>query len=203
MILILFMALFLSFSRGAWGAMLFGLGVYWALGLHRQTWWRLSLVILAAVVLAVIVIVVILQTQALSGFLESRLQLATYDSLRFARQLEGLQIGLTNILGQGPGRLGRAHSLYAREFAGLGILGLVTISGFLFASSGSMVVLARRDNTPVWGLSPAVLAASLLAVMFQSFVIDTIHWRHFWLLLALAAVVHRAGATSGSIENAA
>ncbi len=33
-----------------------------------------------------------------------------------------------------------------------------------------------------------VIFASLIGLAFNSFFVDTLHWRHFWLLLALAWV---------------
>jgi hypothetical protein len=47
------------------------------------------------------------------------------------------------------------------------------------------VLLSQWAPTPVQRSIFALVAAALCGTMLNSFTIDTIHWRHFWLLLAL------------------
>lgn len=120
--------------------------------------------------------------------LEGRTGLQSYDAYRFNAHLLGIQAALAHPLGVGPGRFLEvigydAHSLYVRALTENGWLGLISLLGWLLATAGG---LWRRREASEGPISPATLLAILGGLAVQSLVIDTIHWRHLWLLCGLA-----------------
>ena len=91
-------------------------------------------------------------------------------------------------LGIGAGQTERVldystHSLYIRVLTESGLLGF-----FSFLSLVILTVLrSLRDNFRISTATPyaAIVTDSLAGVLFNIFFIDTLHWRHIWLLLAL------------------
>jgi hypothetical protein len=191
---------FLSGSRAAWGNLAISMLIYFALTMRRpggeisgvvrrRILPRYAIVLLVVFMLAA----VFFFNQEMAGFMRQfwaeRARFQSYDADRFAHQRAGVMIGLTHLFGLGPGSWGNAHSLYARTFAEHGIFGLF----FLLAFIGRVCIRNWRCawNGPqkVYGLSTAMLFAVTIGHLLNSFVIDTIHWRHFWLILALSAAV--------------
>lgn len=118
------------------------------------------------------------------------LSLHSYDSSRFANQLVAVQAGLHNPFGVGPGQyhlkygLG-THSLYLRVFAEQGWFGFLSLAGLIGAVLAYLVRTARFSVDPTRRSIGIVVLASLVAILANSFFIDTLHWRHLWLLLGL------------------
>lgn len=77
-----------------------------------------------------------------------------------------------------------AHGLFIRVLVENGLLGLVVLLTILYLTLREL--FHRCDN----GLA-IVIGCSLVGIMVQSLVIDTIHWRHFYLLIGLAALLTR------------
>ena len=97
-----------------------------------------------------------------------------------------------NPLGVGPGRSDDAfglepHNLYLHSLteggwlAGLGLLAFLS-----WNMIKGMVAVSRK-----WQLRPqaTVILACTVGTLLQSFFIDSTHWRHLWLLLALLCAV--------------
>jgi hypothetical protein len=82
-----------------------------------------------------------------------------------------------------------AHSLYARTLAEHGVPGLAALSLFILILLIGTCFRALQEITRPYGLSAKVVAACMAGLALNSAVIDTIHWRHFWLVLALAWVI--------------
>jgi O-antigen ligase len=119
-----------------------------------------------------------------------RTGLQAYDADRFANFIAALRLGLNNPLGVGPGQsfltLDYAtHNLYLRTFSENGVIGFLTFSAFALATLVRSLVLARKAANPIQRSLFALVAAALCGTLLNSFAIDTLHWRHFWLLLAL------------------
>lgn len=129
---------------------------------------------------------------AVEDFIDQRARTQLYDMSRFARQLEGLHAGLSHPLGVGPGMWSSAHSLYVRTFAEHGILGLGTLLFVIVLLLKRTLSTALREAVKPYGLSARVVFACLVGTLANSVVIDTVHWRHFWLLVALAWVLTTA-----------
>lgn len=122
-------------------------------------------------------------------FLESRSHLETYDQQRFSTQGAALQRASEHILGHGPGQTDAgfvysAHSLYARVAYEQGYIGEALLIAVLGATMFAAVGLAA-SNRDLHGLGSATLLASWLGMLANSFFVDTLHWRHLWIVAAL------------------
>ena len=120
-----------------------------------------------------------------------RFGMQSYDTLRFAIQRQALSTALEHPFGLGPGSTERtfsvaAHSTYIRALVENGVLGFLSLVGFMLVSAGRATWLAVCAPTLVDRLRYAVIAATLCAMFGEAAVIDTVHWRHFWLFLAFA-----------------
>lgn len=188
-IVILSAAVFLSFSRGAWGNLGLSLFVYFILNIKEMSLKKAVGLLLLAMV-ALLALVTVIDRLGLLEFLRWRASpFQSYDSLRFARQVAGIEAGLTHPFGIGPAMLFHAHSLYARTFAEYGILGFISFFSCVFILFIRTFLHALRETGKPSGLSAKVLFACFAGILLNSFVIDTLHWRHFWLILALSWVV--------------
>jgi O-antigen ligase len=126
----------------------------------------------------------------ISEVLLYRAEMQAYDADRFANFIAALRLGLNNPLGVGPGQsfltLDYAtHNLYLRTFSENGVIGFLTFSAFALAALIRSVVLSQKAANLVQRSLFAVVAAALCGALLNSFTIDTLHWRHLWLLLAL------------------
>jgi len=179
------LAIVLSFSRAAFINLVVSLAVYLVLNLRelspRRLGWLLGLAVLVVGALAGT-----LSLLGLTEFLWGRASLQPYDTDRFSTHARGIEIGLSHLLGIGPGMLERAHSLYVRTFAEYGVFGA------LFLYSAIALVLARvlgcaiRESATPAGPLASVVGACLVGMLVNSLVIDTLHWRQFWFVWALA-----------------
>jgi len=118
-----------------------------------------------------------------------RSELQSYDADRFANFHAALQLGINNPLGVGPVQsfllLDYAtHNVYLRVFSENGILGFVSFTLFLFVTLVRTLLLSQRSADRSQRDLFALVSAALCGTMLNSFTIDTLHWRHFWLLLA-------------------
>ena len=133
-----------------------------------------------------------LATVRLTGstdYLSQRTQLQQYDDQRFGAQLYGIEQSMRYPLGIGPGQfevLGpiAAHSLYVRALAEHGLFGLLTLLALLLTTLGLAArnALAARNT---YGIGSAALLAAWCGLLANSFFIDSLHWRHLWLVAAL------------------
>lgn len=117
-----------------------------------------------------------------------RYALQPYDGTRFSNQLVALQVAFSNPFGQGGGSSEQLlsfspHQTYIRVLLENGILGLCAYLSFL-------VLTIKRLYFSMSFLSP-VLLQLVISLMLMNLVIDTLHWRHGWLLLAMAWAVGR------------
>jgi O-antigen ligase len=144
--------------------------------------------LLVTIVGAVAIAGAVLATGSL-GFLEERAKLQNYDTSRFAAQSRGLSTGLEHPLGVGPGQFDvvspvSSHSLYVRSLSEQGLFGLFTIIALIVATMtlAALNVIRGRDT---YGISSAALLAAWCGLVANSFVVDTLHWRHLWLVAGL------------------
>jgi len=126
----------------------------------------------------------------ISEVLAYRTEMQAYDADRFVNFIAALRLGLSNPLGVGPGQsfltLDYAtHNLYLRTFAENGVLGFLTFTAFALATLIRSLLLSRKAANLIQRSLFALVAAALCGSLLNSFTIDTLHWRHFWLLLAL------------------
>ena len=186
-----------SYSRAAWLNLAVAVGVLTLLGARGPGGARRTLRLAAAGILAAAVAVALVQVTGSADFLDDRAGLQAYDVERFSAQQTGVDLALEHPLGIGPGQFDvlvpvSAHSLYVRVLAEQGILGLAV----LLALVGGTLAFAARTalrRLDLHGLSSLALLAAWCGALVNSLVVDTLHWRHLWLLAALIwanAMVH-------------
>lgn len=188
--------IFLSFSRGAWGLMaLSAMLLTGALFLHSESnRFRLRLIVLAlvALTLMMLALVVLLQIPAVAELFSARAQLVQeYDGSRlgrFARFGIGFGMALENPLGIGPLNFGRdlgedTHNMLlkaALDYSWLGFAAYLTLILWTLAS-GFRILFRDRPWQPYLLIAYVVFFGHVVL----GTVIDTNHWRHFYLLLGM------------------
>ena len=196
---------FASFSRGAWANLGVSFLIYSLLtvlaarGKNRSR----SVLILSSLFLGSLLLMgtFVLWKDLERSFVSRSALLQSYDTRRIGRQLSGIEVGLSRLSGVGPGRWAHAHSLYVRTLAEQGVLGLFPLLLLLLVLLKNIFRTALQETDKRYGLSAKVPAASLVGLLVSSFAVDTIHWRHFWLILAMAWVVSTAEATAPPLAS--
>ncbi|WP_019415899.1 O-antigen ligase [Paenisporosarcina sp. TG20] len=188
-LLILLTAILVSFSRAAWGNWFLSFFIYF-LFTKKEVLQRKFKTTVTLGVLCIPVLIWLAQSQLVERLFQSRLKLQGYDESRFDTQKIALLTGLRNPFGIGPGQSEYTfqmspHSLYARILTENGILSILLFVFILFISMNKAFQSYKQsiDDSAAYFL---VICASLVGLSFNSFFIDTLHWRHFWLVLALA-----------------
>ena len=72
-----------------------------------------------------------------------------------------------------------------------GIVGFAALALFLLFSLGRSMRRAVTARNPRSHMLFSFTAACIAGYLVNSAVIDTVHWRHVWLFLALAWTSHR------------
>ena len=194
---LLSMGALLSFSRGAWAAIAIALIIYLYLTFvtSRRNSLRLKIILLCmfgAVFLSLFVSIA-MQFDAISGLLSERASLdQSYDQGpegRFGGQKKARDLIIINPLGIGAQNFGRihhieeAHNVYLSMFLNAGWIGGLA---YLFIVLISIILGLRHAlyKTSTQGIFIVILAA-FTAIAAEGIIIDTDHWRHFFVLLAL------------------
>lgn len=195
-ILILSLAIFLSFSRAAWGLFLFSTValVFVMLLKERTTAFRLKILVLslAAVIAMVTALLVALQFEKVQALFETRTQLVQeYDGGhlgRFARHRLGFEMAMERPLGIGPMMFGKIfpedeHNIWLKSLMAYGWIGFVSYVALIIWTLciGFRYLLRDRPWQPYLMVGWIVLVGHVLV----GNVIDTDHWRHFFLLLGI------------------
>ncbi len=203
---ILLFGLLLSFSRGAWFHFVVSCLVMLALTFVTAPSSRARLRILALTATAIVVVALLfaflMSFNSIAQMFKERAQLLqSYDVGQGGRFLLQ-ELALGSVLqfpgGMGPFEFARVHGLqqhnvYLQAFLVYGWLGAMAYLLLLF----STVLIGLRTAlicTP-WQPYLITAVAAFVGEMAEGFVIDTDHWRHFYLLLGmvwgLAAVTIR------------
>nr|WP_245247868.1 O-antigen ligase family protein [Tianweitania sediminis] len=195
-LLVLVTGIFLSFSRGAWG--LFGAAsILLVAGLFLQSSsgrFRLRVVamtVCAGVFLAVVILVA-LQLPGVGELFSTRAQLVQdYDGARlgrFARYGYGFAMALENPWGIGPLVFGTlfgedTHNIWLKALMDYGWIGFAAYLLLIVWTLAAGFRILFRDRP--W--QPYLLCAYVVLIghIALGTVIDTDHWRHFYLLLGL------------------
>jgi O-antigen ligase len=132
-----------------------------------------------------------------AGFLQERARLQAYDSQRFGAQRGGLELAAEHPLGVGPGQFEiampvSAHSLYVRVLAEQGVLGLAVLVTLVTLTLALAIgnALAGRD---AHGVGSAAALGAWCGLLANSAFVDTLHWRHLWMVAALIWVAALTG----------
>ncbi|MGE0231263.1 MAG: O-antigen ligase family protein [Flavobacteriaceae bacterium] len=196
-------AIFLSFSRGAWGNLVFaGLVMsfmMWNGEHHASTRLRIVAAGVMGVLGLVLLIAVALSVDELRGILLERASLSqSYDlgeTGRFGNQLRSLPELAARPLGYGPLQFRNhwpedPHNVYVNAFASYGWLGGIAYFGLIIATLG--VGWKLRRVSPALKRHVYAFWPPLLAVIIQGAQIDTDHWRHFYLMLGVIWGIYAA-----------
>lgn len=186
----------LSFSRGAWISLALSLAVVGVASLaharRRDDFRRLLMIVFAAPVLLVAGAIAVTQVEPIAVLLEQRASLdQSYDQGpegRFGGQAKAWSLILDNPQGIGTHTFRERHH---HEEAHNVYLSMALSSGWLggFAYLGVVLLTLAAGLRDAWlgrdrsGLQ-LVVTASFAGLAFEGAVIDTDHWRHFFLLQA-------------------
>ncbi|GGK19048.1 O-antigen ligase family protein [Salinarimonas ramus] len=187
---------FLSFSRGAWGHAVVSLLMMTALTFLFAATPKIRMRILGLVALAPVVGVgalgAALSIEPIREMFEVRASLNQYYDVgptgRFGNHARSLPTLFEKPNGYGPRQFRYhwpedPHNVYINAFASYGWLGGIA---YLALTAATLVVgfttVAMRSS-----LQPVAIAvwSTLFVQMLQGFLIDTDHWRHYYLLLGL------------------
>jgi O-antigen ligase len=188
-----------SYSRAAWLDFVVGILVMGVVLALRRGGARRALVFAFAMTVAAVTLVVSIQVTGQLSFLKERAQYQTYDNQRFGAQSGGIQVGERHPIGVGPGQFElvepiSAHSTYVRALAEEGVLGFVVLVALLYGT----LLLALRNAVRGWdthGIGSTALLAAWAGILANSAFVDTLHWRHLWLV---AGLIWAAGAAQTS-----
>jgi O-antigen ligase len=188
----LVLGIIFAYSRAGWLNFVLGLVVMLAVLTARGSSGR-RIPALFAIVLALAAVGI--AAIALSGsedLLRERARTQRYDSNRFDAQRSGLRLAETHVLGVGPGQFEldspiSAHSIYVRVMAEQGPLGLAAL---LVLLGGTLVLAARNavQGRDAYGVGSAALLGAWCGLLANGAFVDTLHWRHLWLVAALVWV---------------
>lgn len=173
-----------SLSRAVWVSLVLSIGVYACL-LAREAP-RSAAIVLSVLLALAITAVFFLQSSQMAAFVSAHMRLQDYDMARFGNQYQGLIAGLSQPLGVGPAGWPNAHSLYVKTLAEHGLLGLVSLGMVIVGSIWPLIRRVAVMDGSRRALSAQVLLAILIGQLVNSVVIDSIHWRHLWVLLGIA-----------------
>ena len=189
LISILTVGIVFSFSRAAWLNFVVGVFVMFCVLALRRGGGRRAVTFIVAAVSATAVLFAALAVTSSFAFLSERARFQAYDVQRFGAQLSGVELATEYPLGIGPGQFEQvspisAHSTYVRALSEEGVLGLLVLLSLLLVTLGfaGRNAILGRDT---YGIGSAALLSAWCGVLANSVFIDTLHWRHFWLLAAL------------------
>lgn len=194
---LLFLAMLLSFSRGAWGNMIFAGGIFlvltWMTASSARQIARLTFAVSLIGVLAACVIAWALSSDLVSDLFAERFSLTqsydiSEDRGRFVIQEKAIQTIIDQPFGIGPSQWAEIagadpHNVYLNVFLAGGWLSGVAFIGLVL----STIILGVRSchvPTPFQGLQ-IVAVATFIAHAAEAFLVDIDNWRHVYLLMGL------------------
>lgn len=195
-LLVIALGVFLSFSRAAWALFLFSaIALVFILLLKERTGaFRLKILLLSltAVVVLVVAVVIALQFEQVRNlFLDRTTLVKEYDGGhlgRFARHRIGFLMMMERPLGIGPMVFSSIfpedeHNIWLKSLTTYGWLGFVSYVAMMAwtLAIGFRFLLRDRPWQPYLMIAWIVIVGHVII----GNVIDTDHWRHFYLLLGI------------------
>lgn len=193
---ILLFAVFLSFSRGAWFHFAVSCLITVALTMIGAPTLRARFRIFGLTAFSVTIVAVsvvgLLSFHSIGGMFEQRAHLIQYYDVgsggRFRLQEQALSVILNMFNGMGPFEFARVyglqqHNVYLQAFIVYGWIG--GMSYILLLLSTIWIALRTVLVRTPW--QPYLITAfgAFVGEVLEGFVIDTDHWRHFYLLLGM------------------
>jgi hypothetical protein len=186
----------LGFSRGSWLNFAVSLLLYFILRLLTQTSARLKRQLLlqagAVAMFSVLFIGWAINTNAIQSMIVTRTKVQSYDVAqqggRFSRQLAVIDRALVTPIGIGAGQSGQnfgqePHNIYLQLLIESGWIGALAFFAFLALTLRQSFHFIFQPST----IQAVYIAgfACFIGVLVQSLFIDSTHWRHMYLLLAV------------------
>ncbi|BAM89352.1 hypothetical protein S58_33560 [Bradyrhizobium oligotrophicum S58] len=206
------LAILLAFSRAAWGGLVltaaFMLALMVLTSSSPRERSRIIVMTLAAAVAGIVLIGVLLSIDSIADMFKQRASFdQSYDEGRFGRfgrHILGADMALDLPFGIGPLQFHNyfpedTHNSYLNAFMSGGWLSGICYPALVFTT----VILGFRYlfvRVP-WQRTYIAIFAAFLGTVGESFIIDTDHWRHFFLMLGTmwgmiaATRSHQAGAS--------
>jgi hypothetical protein len=193
---IISLAILLSFSRAAWGQLVVTAGLMLVMMVltSRSQAQRSRIIVMAlvAVVMAAALVAVLLSFDSIAQLFKQRASFdQSYDTGRFGRfgrHVLGAEMALGLPFGIGPLQFNRffpedTHNSYLNAFMSGGWLSGVCYPALVFATvwTGFRYVFVRVPWQPTY----LAIFAAFVGTVGESFIIDTDHWRHFWMMLGV------------------
>lgn len=191
---IMALAILLAFSRAAWGGLVITSAFMLALMvLTSQSRAQRSRIIVMAVVAVIVVAALIAVLLSFDSIGEMFRQRASFDQSydegrfgRFGRHILGADMALDLPFGIGPLQFHNyfpedTHNSYLNAFMSGGWITGICYPALVFIT----VIMGFRHvfvRVP-WQRAYLAIFAAFLGTVGESFVIDTDHWRHFWMML--------------------
>jgi O-Antigen ligase len=191
---IMSLAILLAFSRAAWGGLILTSGFMLALMVvtsrsHAQRS-RIIVMALVAVILAAALLAVLLSFDSIADMFKQRASFdQSYDEGRFGRfgrHILGADMALDLPFGIGPLQFHNyfpedTHNSYLNAFMSGGWISGICYPALVFVTA---LTGFRYVFVPVpWQRTYLAIFSAYLGTVGESFIIDTDHWRHFWMML--------------------
>jgi hypothetical protein len=191
---IMALAILLAFSRAAWGGLVITAAFMLALMIltsrsHAQRS-RIIVTAVAAVIIVAMLVAVLLSFDSVGEMFKQRASFdQSYDEGRFGRfgrHILGAQMALDLPFGIGPLQFHNyfpedTHNSYLNAFMSGGWIAGICYPALVFVT----VIMGFRHifiRVP-WQRAYLAIFSAFLGTVGESFIIDTDHWRHFWMML--------------------
>ncbi len=189
-------AVFLSFSRGAWGQLAFSAAVMTVLlfmtSRSPRQRLRIAMFALLAVIALAAVVALLFSVESIAEMFRQRASFEqSYDTGhfgRFGRHILGFDLALDKPWGIGPFQFRHIfpedpHNVFLNSFmAGGWLSGLCYFTLIVVTLLNGLRYVAV--DTP-WRAIYIAVYAVFLGIVAESVIIDSDHWRHFFLLLGV------------------
>jgi hypothetical protein len=191
---IMSLAILLAFSRAAWGGLVLTSAFMLALMiLTSRSHAQRSRIIVTAVVAVILVAMLVAVLLSFDSVGEMFRQRASFDQSydegrfgRFGRHILGAQMALDLPFGIGPLQFHNyfpedTHNSYLNAFMSGGWIAGICYPALVFVT----VIMGFRHvfiRAP-WQRAYLAIFSAFLGTVGESFIIDTDHWRHFWMML--------------------
>jgi hypothetical protein len=201
---IMSLAILLAFSRAAWGGLIltaaFMLALMVLTSQSRRERSRIVIITVMAVLGAALLLAVLLSFDSIADMFRQRASFdQSYDEGRFGRfgrHILGADMALDLPFGIGPLQFHKyfpedTHNSYLNAFMSGGWISGICYSALVFLT----VILGFRYlfvRVP-WQRAYLAIFSAFLGTVGEAFIIDTDHWRHFWMMIgAMWAMVAAA-----------